>query len=325
MTKLERRARRAGEMLCALALIGGGGCGKVASSEPDAVVMGPADARPVDAPADAAPRCDPTAPFGAPVPVPGFETQVGVGEPRLTPDELEIYVGALVAGAATDDLYVARRTSRSEPFGKPAKIAAASAPDHNENGGFVTTDDRTLMFHSNYTTPGNRIYVATRSSPLVDFGTAAPLAGVAAPAANDNDISPFESADGAELWFGSDRAGGLGGTDLWVAARVGSGFADPVHVASVSSDANEEDPVLSSDGLTLYVASRRAGGTGGFDIWRARRTTTHDPFSTPVEVKELDSDTDDIPGWISPDDCRFYLQSDRGGQGSAIYVATRAP
>lgn len=83
-------------------------------------------------------------------------------------------------------------------------------------------------------------------------------------------------------------------------------------------------PTLSADKLTIYLSSTRSGGQGSFDIWAAHRTTINDGFSNPVPVAELNSSKTEFVGWLSPDNCRLYLSSDRAGTYD-IYVATRHP
>lgn len=66
-------------------------------------------------------------------------------------------------------------------------------------------------------------------------------------------------------------------------------------------------------------------GTGAFDIWTASRTSAANPFSSLHAVTELNSASNDIPTFLTPDRCTLYLQSDRPGGvgGYDIYVATK--
>jgi len=41
---------------------------------------------------------------------------------------------------------------------------------------------------------------------------------------------------------------------------------------------------ISSDGLSLYFASNRAGGRGSWDLWVTKRATLSDPWGTPVNL-----------------------------------------
>jgi Tol biopolymer transport system component len=96
-------------------------------------------------------------------------------------------------------------------------------------------------------------------------------------AAGDN--NPTLSGDGLSLYFASDRPGGLGATDLWVARRASldSPWDAPVNLGSVvNTTAGDGAPVLSADGHLLFIHSNRAGGYGGNDIWVARRVDPKD-------------------------------------------------
>jgi WD40-like Beta Propeller Repeat len=54
-------------------------------------------------------------------------------------------------------------------------------------------------------------------------------------------------------------------------------------------------PIQSPDGLSLYMASNRAEGKGGLDIWVATREKTSDPWGAPVSLPEpINSTSDDF-------------------------------
>jgi len=300
-------------LVCGLVVLASG-CGGV-STAPDA---GDSDAPSADAPPQ---TCDPLAAFGTPVVIPGFESIYPADEPRLTPDELAIYFGAILPSDSSANIYFATRATTADPFGPPTKIAAAS-DEANDYGAWISADQLTLLFQSSLTGV-SQLYVTTRASTLADFGAAAPIANIGSGNPADHDVSPFVAADGA-LWFGSTRTGGQGGYDIWRAPRAGAGFGTPAPVDNLGSPANDFVPVLSADQLTVYLDSSRAGGTGASDIWRAQRASVGQPFGAPVEVTELDTARHDIPGWLSPDSCRLYFQSDRDGP-MKIWVATRTP
>jgi hypothetical protein len=89
------------------------------------------------------------------------------------------------------------------------------------------------------------------------------------------DIDPFVTADGSTLLFSSIRpVAGEPRTDadLWMVPRTRrGGWGEPVHLgAAVNSAADELYPTVTRDG-TLYFASDRTDGLGGFDIYRSRR------------------------------------------------------
>ncbi len=90
-----------------------------------------------------------------------------------------------------------------------------------------------------------------------------------------DELGPELASDGRSLYFYSDRAGGLGGFDLWVSRRqtapAGRGadveeWGEPVNLgASVNSVENEYGVAIAPDGATLYFSSNRprAGEVAG--------------------------------------------------------------
>jgi Tol biopolymer transport system component len=93
-------------------------------------------------------------------------------------------------------------------------------------------------------------------------------------------------------------------------------------LTALSTDVEDQVPMLSADKLTVYLSSNRPGGKGGFDIWTAHRSTTADGFPAPTPVSELNSSAADYVGWLSPDNCRIYFSSNVSGTFD-VYVASR--
>ena len=88
------------------------------------------------------------------------------------------------------------------------------------------------------------------------------------------EADPWFSPDGNSLYFISTRASGKAESralDIWQARRKRDGsWAPPVRLPEpVNSDEAEWFPRPAADGW-LYFGSRRAGGLGKDDIWRAR-------------------------------------------------------
>jgi hypothetical protein len=73
-----------------------------------------------------------------------------------------------------------------------------------------------------------------------------------------HESAPAFSGDGSYLFFASDRPGGRGGDDIWVARWDGTEFAWPLPLnARVNTAFDETDPAPSPDGARLYLASNR--------------------------------------------------------------------
>lgn len=62
-----------------------------------------------------------------------------------------------------------------------------------------------------------------------------------------------------------------------VSAEIGSD-------ASLNTPFNDGCPILSPDGLSLYMATNRPGGQGGLDIWVAHRESTTAGWAAPIAL-----------------------------------------
>lgn len=284
--------------------------------------------------ADAAPvSCSPTKPFGAPQPISGFATAAWEAAPRLSPDELTMWFegggGTYTNTINLEQLFVATRTSRTVAFGAATPLAIDTSATYSQMNPTVTSNGLTL-FYTFWGSPANeaRIWVATRANELTDFTGPAALAGIATNQNTSWDSQPFITADGKELWFNSTRTGGgaLGGQDIYVAPQTGQTYSNPTLQSALSSSSDDWFPILSDDRLTIYIATNRVGGNGNNDIWRSTRASTQDAFPAPTVVTELNSGNDDLPAWLSPDNCRLYISTTRiNGDSWDLFMAERAP
>lgn len=84
--------------------------------------------------------------------------------------------------------------------------------------------------------------------------------------------SPYEVGElhfhGDTLYFGSARAGGSGGRDIWRAIRSGSQWSGLENVATVNGPEDDDLPYVTPDGLELWF-TRWYQGTPG--VFRSRR------------------------------------------------------
>jgi beta-lactamase regulating signal transducer with metallopeptidase domain len=124
------------------------------------------------------------------------------------------------------------------------------------------------------------------------------------------------SADGLVLCFESDRPGGYGKYDIYMATRatMDAPWGQPVNMGpTINSSALEGNPWILPDGLELYFSSVRPDGFGGGDIYMTRRATTNDPWDKPVNLGPIVNSTYD-EGYISlSPDGRLLLFSEWGG------------
>ena len=64
---------------------------------------------------------------------------------------------------------------------------------------------------------------------------------------------------GDELYYGSARAGGEGGQDIWMLTRVGGDWVNPVNIGEVNTGVDETRPYLTPDGQELWITRWHEG------------------------------------------------------------------
>ena len=127
--------------------------------------------------------------------------------PSLTGDGLTIFFASNRTLGA-DDLWMARRPSRSAAFGPPSRLAELSDRRSPITSPFISVDGRTLYFADERDGgQGVRdLWFATRPDTDAQFGPPINLGPRFNSGAIDDD--PALSLDGRELLFVSDRGGG---------------------------------------------------------------------------------------------------------------------
>jgi hypothetical protein len=105
-------------------------------------------------------------------------------------------------------------------------------------------------------------------------------------------------------------------------------FGTPTNLGPVvNGSANEAQPTIQADGLSLFFASNRPGGSGNWDIWVTRRPTVENDWGSPVNLgSTVNSSSGDTTPSISGDGLELYFVSNRpGGSGdSDLWMTTRS-
>lgn len=130
---------------------------------------------------------------------------------------------------------------------------------------------------------------------------------------------PSLSSDGSRLYFSSDRPGGYGGRDIWVASKDGNGeWQKPVVLDSIiNTRGNEESPFLHFDGQTLYFMSNGHIGMGDYDLYLSRATAVgwtgpHNlgyPINTPGREGALTVHPNGIDAYYTSDKLNLHNHS----------------
>ena len=241
------------------------------------------------------------------------------------------------------DMYVSQRARDDDPWGSPVNLGSIVNTASNEGNPAFSRDGHLMFFQSDR--PGGLggidLWVSWCRNKHDDFGWQTPVnlgAGVNS-AANDNGPSYFENGDEdsehdgedeegtPQLYFGSDRPGGLGLADIYMSEQTAAGcFGPAVLVTELSSPMAENAPSIRRDGLEIFFHSNRTGSIGLNDLWVATRESTHDAWSTPVNLgATINTAFADQQPYLSSDNTTLFFASDRPGGfgGQDLYMITR--
>lgn len=119
------------------------------------------------------------------------------------------------------------------------------------------------------------------------------------------------SADGKTLVFTRcDWSDGYGSCDLYISVLRSGKWTNPQNMgSSVNTNFWESQPSLSADGRTLYFASNRPGGLGGYDIWWTKRSGL--VWSRPVNAGPwINTKWDELSPNRHADGSSLYFRSD---------------
>ncbi len=157
-------------------------------------------------------------------------------------------------------------------------------------------------------------------APLaLELTSAAALVGAGAISTEHTEIRMTVDPTGTlAVWGSTNRPGGSGGWDLWIARRASQDApwaqAQP---APFNSPANDFDPAFSPDGRELYFFSNRPGGLGGDDLYRVAVTDGGLRFGAAEALgPEVNSAGNEWAPALSPDNSTLLFATDgRGGAG----------
>ncbi|KRD31913.1 hypothetical protein ASE35_13150 [Lysobacter sp. Root916] len=168
-------------------------------------------------------------------------------------------------GAGGYDIWISRRGEQGWSEATPVPF---NSPGRDFDPAF-SADGRSVYFCSDR--PGGlgaddlwRVAVVATG-----FGEPEPLgAAVNSPG---KEYAPMLSADGRRLLFASDRPGGAGGLDLYVARRRGDGFDDAQRLSGgINTSAHDFDASYLADDASIVYSRAQDFRTDRVDLYLAR-------------------------------------------------------
>ena len=230
-----------------------------------------------------------------------------------------------LAGAQTD--------LRFSEWSAPENLGSSINTTAFDGCPFIAKNGLDLLFMSNFGSTSQNLYVSHRETPDALWGASLSL-GADLNTAAFGEVCPALTIGGRYLYFVSDRPGGCGGNDIYVARRLDKSnfteWGEPQNLGcQVNSPASELSPSLFEDEdgtLYLYFSSNRPGGVGSNDIY-VSVLQTDGTFAPASPVPGLNTASNELrPKIRARDGLEIFFDSNRPGSmaGSQdLYVATR--
>jgi len=216
--------------------------------------------------------------FGEPTNLgPLINTSVEDGGPNISADGLSLYLYTFYNGWTFGTLRIATRKTTEGPWGIAVNHPAPLNISITDS--CISADGLSFYFAE------GDIYVSTR--PTIEDPWSRPANIGPSVNSGAGELGVCISSDGLELFFGSNRGGGSGDWDIYVATRasVSAPWEKAENLGpTVNSSGFDGHPCISSDGLTLFITSNKSGGYGDWDIWMSKRATKDSDWGTPVNL-----------------------------------------
>jgi hypothetical protein len=131
------------------------------------------------------------------------------------------------------------------------------------------------------------------------------------------------SNDTSEIYFSSNRPGGLGGKDLYRIKKLPNGtWSPPLNLGpSVNSAYDDDAPFLHPDGVTLFYSSKGHNSMGEYDVFKSVWDPHTNQFSQAENLGHPINDVgNDIFFVLSVDGQRGYYSSLKEGSSGGMDI-----
>lgn len=265
--------------------------------------------------------------IGAPI-----NTESAEYAPNITADESELYYtyrgknsmgGEQVSldnpyspvDSYYEDIYFATREadgSWSDPSPLPPPINT-----EDNNACVALTNDGNKIFVFNSIPDGDIGSISESNRDGLEWEVPLELKGNVNSPSWEGDVSM--SSDWQFMIFASERAGGLGGSDLWTVELQADGTWGNLKNMGpdINTDQDEHSPFLHPSGAFFVFSSKGHNSIGGYDLFRSDLNEKGD-WGKPLNMGiPLNTPMDDVFYTISADGKHgYYASAKPGGKGS---------
>ncbi|MBL0309201.1 MAG: PD40 domain-containing protein [Bacteroidetes bacterium] len=243
---------------------------------------------------------------------PGVNTSNDESMPSLTADEAYLYFTRHTGSGRyqDEDLYVSK--NEHGIFSQANPISAINTENYVEGAQSISPSGKYLFFTSADRKDGEGradIYMTRKTGETWE------RANNMGPPINSPgwDAQPCISSDGRTLYFASVRAGGQGGSDIYVSHYENkTGWSQPENLGeSINIMFDEMRSFIHPDGQTLYFSSNGWPGMGNFDIFMSRKQADG-TCGQPVNLGyPINTAGDELGIHITTDGSRAYYASEQ--------------
>jgi Tol biopolymer transport system component len=183
----------------------------------------------------------------------------------------------------------------------------------NDADVFISSDGKWLFFISDRPAPGRAAGRADTDLWMMEKGEGGwgEPRHIAELSSTGFEWFPTMTSDGV-LYFGSEREGGHGASDIWRSRFDGERFSEPENLGPAINSAEQEiEPLISADDRYLIFAAKRdATSKGSYDLFISHNCDGR--WSSPRPLPgDINSSGWDFSPRLSPDGALFYFTSNR--------------
>jgi hypothetical protein len=204
-------------------------------------------------------------------------------------------------GVYYEDIFMSTKEKKNGSWADPVPIEALNTKG-NDAPIALSPDGQTLFTFKSVLNDGGDIYISTLEGDV--WSAPQKLKG-------DVNTKYWEgscsiTSDGKYLYFASERPGGLGKRDLYVAERMDDGSFRKVQNLgpTINTKYNDDTPFIHVDGVTFFFSSEGHNSIGDYDIFYSIKKDNSwiDPINMGYPLNTTDDD-------------RFYLINAKGDKG----------
>lgn len=215
-----------------------------------------------------------------------------------------------------NNVYVAEKDG--EKWIRPMTVGTVNSSEDEFMSGLAANDEFIFVKYQRYEAFDD-IYMAEKKNKRISRPIA--LDGI-----NSKDIESGAtlSRSNDTLIFSSNRAGGLGGMDLWMSIKLPNDkWGTPVNLGEpINTPYDEDYPHLMPDGKTMFLSSTGHNSMGGYDVFKTKLNAKTGKWAQPMNFGYPVNNTFDNLTIAMSENYRYAYVSDvrpEGKGGMDIY------